>query len=675
MTVFFVFALASGLLLPEAGAQTLSPSGVPRYVDPLPRVCGLITTFDQAGNPTCLVMSHTVVSGKDYYEIASRQFQQPVLSCSDDSLPLPAGCNNNPLPKTTLWGFGPNISATDVCLSKDNASIPITKNCFHSPAATIAATFQKTAKVKWFNDLKYSNGNFVTYPPGVPFNQDVHWANPSQDGERGRGTDRAGTGGTYFGPIPTVVHLHGISAESESDGIPEAWNLPAANNIPVGFARHGSDYCQVNSSGVRNCTYNLDGAALFQYPNAQYPATLFFHDHTLGITLQNVYMGLVGYYLLGGGQFDLPIDCGASLNTSNPSSCKTGGLPGGDYEIPLAIQDKSFNTDGSLFLKSEGDFKVVNGKTWPYLEVEPRKYRFRFVNGANESFMGFTFPEASRLKFIQIGADGGFLPHPVTVSRFQITPGERADVIVDFSGFKLCVGSACNVILLDDGAGVMQFRVVKPLRGTDTSVIPTTLPHQDHLCPTSNPSCETSTRKVALFDHTLGTFRSGTPVSMKWDDPITENVMLGSNGSAVNELWEIYDLKDSHPIHLHEVQFEVVNREKIATGDVFNCIGNAINALGNSVACKSPPVPGETGFKDTVLANGGQITRVRVRFGPTALDPSSRAGLFAWHCHIIEHEDEEMMRPLCIVDPRNPAPVHGADGIVGNTNPGCPSRP
>ncbi len=660
-TVFFGFALASALLLPEAGAQSLSPSAVPKFVDALPRVCGLITTFNGAGDPTCLVMSHTTVAGKDYYEIAERQFLQPVLSCSDDSLPLPSGCSGR-LPKTTVWGFGPNTSATDVCGSST------TKNCFHYPAATIEAAFKKPVQAKWINELKFSNGNFVTYPPTVPVNQGIHWANPPQACERGRGTDCTGSGGNYFGPVPTVVHLHGISAESESDGIPEAWNLPAANNIPAGFAKHGSDFCQVNASGARACAYNNDGAALFQYPNAQFPSTLFFHDHTLGVTEQNVYMGLVGFYLLGGGAptYDVPIDCGASNTKSNPS-CVTGGLPGGDYEIPLAIQDKSFNTDGSLFFQTSGNIEVVNGKTWPYLNVEPRKYRFRLVNGSDESFFLLGFPDTSRLHFIQIGADGGFLPHPVAVSTLSITPGERADVIVDFSGFRSCVGSACNVTLLNDGQEVMQFKVVIPLKGTDTSVVPTTLPHQNHLSP------GTSTRKVALFDHRLGIFQSGRAVPMKWDDPTTENVMLGPNGSAVTELWEIYDLKDDHPIHLHEVQFEVVNREKIASGEVFNCTGTATNASGNTVNCGSPPVPGETGFKDTVLAKGGQITRVRVRFGPTALDSSPRAGLFAWHCHIIEHEDEEMMRPLCVVDPRNPAPVPGADGIVGNTNAGCPS--
>jgi len=480
-----------------------------------------------------------------------------------------------------------------------------------------------------------------------------------------------------------VVHLHGIRAESENDGIPEAWNLPAAINMPAGFADHGSDYCQVDSSGKRACTYNNDGAALFQYRNLQYPTTMFFHDHTLGITLQNVYMGLTGFYLLGGGvnqQVNLPSDCGAS-NTKNNPSCMTGGLPGGDYEIPLAIQDRSFNTDGSLKLAEEGNMKVVNGKTWPYLAVEPRKYRFRVVNGSASIYQDLIF-QNSHLKFQQIGADAGFLPSPVTLSDLRITPGERADVIVDFSSLKLCAGWACNVVLIDDGASgdtrqVMQFRVVLPLKSADTSTVPTNLPHRASL-PT-----ETFTRKVALVGERLGIFQSGTAVPMGWDDPITEDVQLGPatnqypKGAPVVERWDMYNYSsDSHPMHLHEVQFQVVNRENIATGVVFNCNGTATNTLGNTVTCASPPLPGESGFKDTVPANVGEITRVRVQFGPDTLDPSPGVGLFAWHCHLIPHEDNEMMRPMCIVAPTS-NPVFGVDGIVPgtNVNPGCPSLP
>lgn len=673
MTVFFVFALANALLLPEAGAQSLDPSAVPKFVDSLPRVCGLIPTYDHAGNPTCMVMPTASTTSVDHYTIAERQFQQQIL---------PAGFN-----KTTVWGFGPANEPAS------HAGTP--GSLFHSPGATIVASFGRAAQIKWINDLVChgapgeppgcATGNFLTYPRGVPVHTDIHWANPSQVCAHGTGTDCQGREGTYFGPVPTVVHLHGIRAESDSDGIPEAWNLPVANNIPGGFATHGSDYCQVDSTGKRNCPYKNDGAALFQYPNLQYPTTLFFHDHTLGVTLQNLYMGLVGFYLLGGGVnqgLNLPIDCGAS-NTKNNPSCVTGGLPGGDYEIPLAIQDKSFNTDGSLLLAEEGNIKVVNGKTWPYLEVEPRKYRFRIVNGSAARYMGLIFQNES-LEFTQIGADAGFLPSPAVLSVLRITPGERADVIVDFSRFRSCTGPWCTVNLIDDNSSgdvrqVMQFRVVKPLKGTDTSVVPSTLPHHAPLGPEKN------SRAVALVGELLGIFQASTPAPMLWDDPITESIKLGPatmqypHGSPVVERWDMYNFSpDSHPMHLHEVQFEVVNREKIATGEVFNCTGSATNHFGSTVTCTSPPLPGETGFKDTVPANVGEITRVRVRFGPddAPLDRSPGVGLFAWHCHIVPHEDNQMMRPLCIVAPGS-NPVPGADGIVPGTSvdPACPSLP
>jgi spore coat protein A len=644
LTRFFLgLAFASLLLSLSAWAQHLNPSSIPKFVDPLPRVCGVIPT------PNCLVMPATTRSNTlDTYEVAERQFQQQIL---------PSAFNT-----TTVWGFGP--ASEPASLAGQPGSL------FHTPAATMETTFQRTVQVKWINDLRDSSGNFLTYPAGVTIDAGGHWANPPQRCADGRtATDCTGRGGVYSGPVPTTVHLHGISAESESDGIPESWVLPAANNIPAGFATHGSDYCQVNTAGARACAYNNDGAQLFQYPNGQYPSTLFFHDHTLGVTLQNVYMGLVGFYVLSGGGpvYDVPSDCG----TCGSSLSVPGGLPGGDYEIPLAIQDKSFNVDGSLRGAEEGDVKVVNGKSWPYLQVEPRKYRFRFVNGQAAAYLGLIF-STGRLKFQQIGADGGFLPQPAVLSKLSFAPGERLDVVVDFSGLKSCAGAACNVTLLDDNASgatrqVMQFRVGNAVTGgTDTSSVPATLPHQAPLAP------ETNVRKVALVGELLGIFQSGTPVAMLWDDPTTENITLGPGNTPVVERWDMYNYSpDSHPMHLHEVQFQVVNRENIATGVVFNCTGTAVNAAGNTVNCASPPLPGEAGFKDTVASNVGEITRVRVQFGPNNLDTSPRVGLFAWHCHIIPHEDGEMMRPMCIVSP-NSTPVPG-DGIVGNTNPSCPS--
>jgi spore coat protein A, manganese oxidase len=614
----FGLAFATLLLLPfQAQAQQLDPNSVPKFVDPLPRVCGLIQT------PNCILLATTSTANNiDRYDVAARGFQQQIL---------PAGFG-----KTTVWGFGPNTTGTVVC-----GEGGVTTNCFHTPAATIRATYHREVRVNWINDLVCHSwdtgcapGAFIQYPSGVPVDTGIHWANPPQTCEHGTGTDCKGPGGNYLGPVPMIVHLHGISSASESDGIPEAWNLPSSSNssiaslLAAGYKAHGSDYCQIDANtGLRaaNCpnAYNNDGASLFSYPNTQFASTLFFHDHTLGVTLQNVYMGLLGFYLLGGdAAHDLPSDCG----TCGASLSVPGGLPGGDYEIPIAIQDKLFSADGSFLLGPEGigNVKVVNGKSWPYLDVEPRKYRFRVVDANATSFVKLILP--GNLKFTQIGADSGFLPAPKTVSKLVVAPGERADVIVDFSGYKSCTGTGCNLTLVDDGADdsnarqVMQFRV-KTLQGPDTSVVPTSLPHRSDL-----PQ-EKRTRQVSLFDDKLGTCDAGCAhaAPLGWDSPVTEIVNSGET-----EVWEIYDFQDSHPIHLHEVNFQVLGRSNFSTPTVV-----------------IPPSPGETGFKDTVIANAGQITRIKVQFQDS--DGNQRPGLFAWHCHIIPHEDDEMMRPMCVV--------------------------
>jgi len=613
------------LLLPfQAQAQQLNPGSVPKFVDPLPRVCGLIQT------PNCIMLATTtIVNNIDRYDVAARQFQQQIL-------PAIAGFG-----KTTVWGFGPNTTGTVVC--EDG----VTTNCFHTPSASIKATYHTEVRVNWINDLLCHSGDsgcapgtFIRYPSSVSVDTGAHWANPPQLCDHGKSTDCTGRGGPYGGPVPLIVHLHGISAGSESDGIPEAWNLPSSSNpsigalLAAGYKASGSDYCQINAvTGARaaNCpnAYNNDGGALFSYPNTQFASTLFFHDHTLGVTLQNVYMGLVGFYVLGGDNpndrtHDWPSDCG----TCGSSSSVTGGLPGGDYEVPLAIQEKLFNHDGSFFLLGPdgvGNIKIVNGKSWPFLQVEPRKYRFRVVDGGASGNLKLILSRG--LKFKQIGADGGFLPTPVLLSNLTLAPGERADVIVDFSGFKLCYGTGCNVLLTDDAANgdarqVMQFEVTKPLAGPDTSVVPASLPHRPDL--TNPPS---RTRPLSLFESGLGTCDTGcaTPSPHNWDYPVTEVVHSGDT-----EVWEIYDYADNHPIHLHEVDFQVLSRSNIATPTVL-----------------IPPSPGETGFKDTVVAKVGQITRIKVRFQDS--DGNLRSGLFAWHCHVIPHEDDEMMRPMCVV--------------------------
>ena len=619
------------------------PMLIQKYADPLP-IPGIMSKAD-----IILEEGQEI----DYYEIAVRQFDQQVLSSVD--------IFGNPFPKTTVWSYGTVDPLGD----------------FHYPSFSIEAQVNRPVRIKWVNQLVDNDGNFL--PHLLPIDQTLHWANPSQSCADGTTkTDCNGNDPTpYSGPVPIVVHLHGGHTEPHSDGYPEAWYLPEAANIPTGFATRGSNFGQIPGAPLE------EGAAVFQYRNDQRAGTLWFHDHTLGMTRTNVYAGPAGFYLLRGGPDDVP-------------SGVTGGLPAGDYEIPLAIQDRSFNSDGSLFYPDSrsffdgfpgpyigdgesdippswnpeffGDTIVVNGKTWPYLNVEPRKYRFRILNGSDSRFFILSFRNP-KINFTQIGSEGGFLPRPVVLDQLLIAPAERADVIIDFSQLK----PGQKVILHNFGPDepfgglpisdseksdpsttgqVMQFRVI-PLTGPDRSAIPS-LPtitpidtseasirkvslnelESDLVCVDRNnsylpgltpPDCGDKGSPLAPLIATLGTVNEdGEGEPLLWGDTITENPLLGAA-----EIWEIQNFTaDAHPIHIHMIMFQIIDRTDMLTGDVFS------------------PESWETGFKDTVIANPGQITRIKALY--------DIEGLFVWHCHILSHEDNEMMRPYCVGDGCSP---------------------
>jgi bilirubin oxidase len=238
--------------------------------------------------------------GVDYYKIATRQISQQILP--------------EPLPKTKVWAYG----------SSDN------QNTFHSPSYTIEARVNRPVRVTWINDLKDSKGHFLSHLLQV--DQTVHWANPpgGPGGQDSMGTDPK----PYTGPVPLVTHLHGAHVVPGSDGYPESWTLPAASNIPVGYASRGKQWAQIEGENDKA------GEGTYQYSNDQRATQMWFHDHTLGMTRSNVYAGLTGNYMLRGGMSDLP-----SLL-----------LPKAAYEIPLLIQDRAFNSDGSLFYPGERAF-------------------------------------------------------------------------------------------------------------------------------------------------------------------------------------------------------------------------------------------------------------------------------------------------------------------------------
>jgi FtsP/CotA-like multicopper oxidase with cupredoxin domain len=690
-TLWLLLAPLALLVALPAAAQaalpggTLDPTTIPKFREPLviPPAMPRTDVKDDKGKKV------------DYYRIAVKQFRQYILPMS--------WSKSQGIDPTTVWSYA----------SMENPRPVAQGGTLNYPALTIEARYNRPVRVQWINGLVDRKGNYL--PHLLPVDANLHWANPPGGSQ---GKDGHGHGHElYTGPVPIVTHVHGSHTHDDSDGYAEAWYLPDAKNIPAGYARTGTWYGRFKSQFRERVGVDWRaGTATFQYPNDQRAGTTWYHDHTLGMTRLNVYAGPAGFYLIRGGKDDLQNN---DLPTPAP---QRGDKAGTTYrEIPIAIQDRSFNKDGSLFYPDNraffeglnvpgkepqipgagvldipfmphttpagqmsdiapawnpeffGNTIVVNGKTWPYLKVEKARYRLRFLNGTQGRFL--ILRTSNDMPFWQIGTEGGFLPEPVKLNELLLGPAERADVIVDFSSFK--VGTE---ILLQNygpdepfGGGepfadfqpadpattgqVMQFRVVAR-HGADKSEDPKDLklPKMKRL-----PK-ETNTRYVALLEADsatinvatnpatgnvtydpagepfgpesadLGTYDpvTGVPTEGTWDDPITERPKAGTT-----EVWTIRNYTmDAHPIHIHMVQFEVVNRE---------VVDPMMSPNGHHMAAGTvlPPEPWETGYKDTVIVYPGELARVRAKF--------DIPGLYVWHCHIVEHEDNEMMRPFRIV--------------------------
>jgi spore coat protein A, manganese oxidase len=430
------------------------------------------------------------------------------------------------------------------------------------------------------------------------------------------------------------VHLHGGHVEPESDGYPEATFLP------------GETY-----------TYN--------YINDQEAATLWYHDHALGITRLNVYAGLAGFYLVRD-----PIE-------------RSAGLPSGPFEIPIVIQDRLFNADGTLHypisdIDSEltppiwipeffGDIAVVNGKVWPNLTVQRGLYRFRLLNGSNARVYNLELSDGRPM--YQIGTDGGLLNAPVEVYSLLLAPGERADVLVDFSNAT----AGTTIQLVNDAAipfpdgddndlfEIMQFTVGQA--GGPRRSIPTQLRRTP--IPTLIPTRTRDLTLVEVMDHEVDEPIVALLNNLFWHTDEIETPTVNTV-----EQWNIINTTgDAHPIHLHLVQFLVKERqafdideylEHVYGGEIM--LDHAGHGPWPSPSADEyvtddpyPPAPNEAGWKDTVLAMPGEITRIIVPFGGSdagipAPFSTSFIGEYVWHCHILEHEDNEMMLPYEVIE-------------------------
>lgn len=428
------------------------------------------------------------------------------------------------------------------------------------PGPTLEAKSGQGFLVEWVNRLPASHF--------LPLDRNLHGAE------------------SQFPEVRTVVHAHGAKAPPESDGYPEAWFVPGES-------------------------------ALHHYPNSQDAATLWYHDHALGITRLNVYAGLLGAFFVRD-------DIEAALN-----------LPSGEHEIPLILCDRFLEKSGRLSYavgtkanpwtpELFGNAVLVNGKLLPYLDVRARRYRFRVINASNARFYHLAFDNA--LAFHQIGSDQGLLPAPVPLRNLSLAPGERADLVVDFAG-----RGGDSPVLKSDNYTIMQFRVARGVE-RDTSAMPAVLRAIERM--PESAAIRTRTLTLDELDDMVG-----DPVTMllnqsHWCAPITEEPVQDTV-----EIWNLVNLTDdAHPIHLHLVRFQILDRRRFDMS-AFQ-MRKTLRYTGRAIA----PEPGEAGWKDTVRADPGMVTRIIVRF-------SGWPGRYVWHCHILEHEDNEMMRPYNLLPP------------------------
>ena len=566
----------------------------------------------------------------------------------------------------------------------------------------------------------------------------------------------------YEGSIPIAMHLHGGEVSSKSDGGPYAWFTPD-------YALKGKGW---GPNGV---------GKVLHYPNVQEAATLWFHEHSqLGLTRINVYAGMAGFYFLRGRDEEIDKLPGWSkddlvLEKTPDDRTVADVLHPGAYlpEIEIAIQDRMFDQNGQLYYDVSdvpnpelhplwnpeffGNVITVNGKSWPYLSVAPRKYRFHFLNGSNARFynMWLLNPNtgANGPAFIQVGTDGGMLDSPAVIDPANgdfllMGPGERADIIIDFS--KVTVGTVLN--LMNNAANpypsgdpvipgftdrIMQFVVNgkmvdgkdKNLTGTDKSKVPATL-RSVPLVKLTDFAGNLNTKPDVIRQLVLNEVQgAGGPKMvllnnsryMSMDPAMNEfGAVTEKPVEGTTEKWQLINTTmDAHPMHMHLVQFQLVSRQAFDMPKYMNDymalfmnpggfyskpdpnmpmmymggegppmnydIKNGDGAVGGNPAITPyllgspiPANPNERGWKDVIKANPNEVMTYMVRFAPTELplwwpkslskfsfDPSEGPG-YAWHCHIVEHEDNDMMRPMNVLPNPSRRWVKAGDAIADN---------
>lgn len=472
-----------------------------------------------------------------------------------------------------------------------------------------------------------------------------------------------------YGGVPTVVHLHGGITEPESEGNSMAW-------FTAGFNETGPTW----------------KTAKYHYVNVQHPGNLWYHDHALGLTRVNILAGLMGAYIIFNATVEDPLN-----------------LPSGaEYDRSLLIFDKSFTKDGSIYINSTGndpmvhpqwqpeyfgDVIIVNGKAWPYLKVKRKKYRFRIVNGSNSRF--YRLALSNGMPMTQIGSDSAYLHRPVSVTDILLGCSEIADIIIDFSnvsadGDEIILTNSAPYVYPDGesvnnmNSKVMKF-VIEKTKGSDSKKIANKLVRY----PRAKINDSVLTRYIALYMYMdmnmkkrsgmetpsmgdgngmgkgngmgmgMGMMEMETSMlinAVPFDAPVTEIAKQGTS-----EIWHVINLAtESHPLHIHLALFIILNHTQLVNVDKFtDCMMKKNDSLkcdidkyANGKVIK--PSPNERGWKNVVKIDPGFMTTILVRFSlldshdPYPFNVSAGPG-YAYHCHMLDHEDNEMMRPLQIV--------------------------
>jgi FtsP/CotA-like multicopper oxidase with cupredoxin domain len=762
--------------LQTAPLLPLDPALQPKFVNELPQ-------------PIFYVPDTTTFPGFDYYEIQMAPVTQLPVAFPQPKAGSPAappgtqwlglvdpatvGTAKVPGPMTPLytpvWGYSQ---------LNGGAAYPLNGLSTY-PSMSFKATKGRPVKVKWVNNAP---DNHLFCPSPLDSNSPCA-IDRTLMGTLVRPGERVNQfGGPMQPDNAMVIHLHGGEIPPDSDGMAELW---------IGNARTSAAYSQaggafyktptqlVDSLGqaIAGATSNVDppfipppgsgipadgrtngpdlpgtvppgsiyqpgqlvrptgNAIHYNYPMVQEAATIWYHDHALGKTRINVAAGPAGYFYVTDPAVERALLASGKLPPTG--DCSNGGILAGTcYDVPIVLQDRSFNADGTINFPNGlgqpapagvvgwnplqpgpnptvhpqwvpeyfGDHAVINGAIWPRLTVEPRPYRFRLLDGSNARCWTLDLkagpdPVTGLLQvspnFVQIGTDQGYVAAPQTLNRVTLCPGERSDVVVDFSA--LAAGTTVNLTnsapapfpagITPQSAKspyaqlgrVMQFKVSKPLNPAFPAapyVAPAALATVTPIATAGAPARQLVLNEVE-DPVTLAPLRVQIDAKA-FEDAVTETPRRGTT-----EVWQIVNTTvDAHPMHLHLVKYQVVSRQRfdvagykaatglntLATGGTFTKLPVAPYLMGQPRG----PDPAEVGsWKDTAKAYPGEVLTIVATWdgkwrdrpamttdpitGAAVPDPTVpyfqavTSGPYVWHCHIVDHEDNEMMRPTLVL--------------------------